>query len=101
MPLTFDLQYLLFVLDRDMQQNAVCIFWLIGAVLIDAHGDWNRLLRFLRERKRMDEFKKIVFPISEQEIRSWPINGATKVSQSNDNKWLELREKLQSCSFSA
>ncbi len=66
----FDLQIPSFVLDRDHATKMQFVFSdLIGTVLIDAHEELKTAVRILRDRKQLSEFKKIVFPITDNEIR--------------------------------
>ncbi len=66
----FHLQMPSFVLDREHATKMQFVFAdLIGAVLVDAHTELKSTTRFLHKTKRMSEFKKIIFPITEEEIR--------------------------------
>lgn len=92
----FGLQIPPFVLDRDHATKMQFVFSdLIGAVLVDSHGELKSTVRFLRDRKRMGEFKKIVFPISEAEMRKLADRWSDQTFRNQTiNRWLESSRKL-------
>lgn len=65
----FDLQMSPFVLDKSHAAKMQFVLSdLMGAVLIDTHKDLREAVRYLRQKKRLDDIKDLVFPITEKEM---------------------------------
>lgn len=92
----FHLQIPPFVLDRKhATKMQFVISDLIGAVLVDSHGELRSTVRFLRKQQRMDEFKKIVFSISEDEMRKLADRWNDQAFRNTTiNGWLDSSRKL-------
>jgi len=92
----FRLQIPPFVLDRDQATKMQFVISdLIGAVLVDSHGELKSTVRFLRDRKRIEEFHKIVFPISEKDVHKLAERWSDQSFRNQTiNKWLESSRKL-------
>ncbi len=94
----FRLQMPSFVLDREHATKMQFVLAdLIGAVLIDAHAELKSTVRYLRKTQRMGEFKKIVFPITEEDVHKLALIWSDQsVRNRTINSWLTHARSLYS-----
>lgn len=92
----FDLKIPAFVLDRELATKMQFVFSdLIGTVLIDAHKELKLAVKHLRKQKRMNEINKLIFPITEAEIRKLADRWHDQTFRNKTiNSWLETARKI-------